>query len=103
MDWIFYIIIIALAALYFYTKFIEPKQNNKTGSMPAESSQDGEDTKSKRKSYAGCYQSKFLLTKNEWFAHKKLMDLSKQHGLIICPKVRLLDIIVALQKNQKHI
>lgn len=47
----------------------------------------------KRTEYAGCYQKKFLLTKNEWYAHKKLMELAKQHNLIICPKVRLLDII----------
>lgn len=48
---------------------------------------------SKRQEYTDCYQKKYLLTKNEWYANKKLMELAQQRGLIVCPKVRLLDII----------
>lgn len=47
----------------------------------------------KRESYANCYQRKYLLTKNEWYAHKKLKQIADAKGLIICPKVRLLDIL----------
>lgn len=43
--------------------------------------------------YTKCYQAKYLLTKNEWHEHNKLRYLANQKGLIICPKVRLLDII----------
>lgn len=45
------------------------------------------------KSYAGCYQRKYLLTKNEYGEYKKLREYATQKHLIICPKVRLLDII----------
>ena len=43
--------------------------------------------------YSKCYQAKYLLTKNEWYEHNKLRIYASQKGLIICPKVRLLDII----------
>lgn len=94
MDWIFYIIIIALAALYIYTKFIEPQKGRgqKDGDQNSDNLEESK-TKNVRSSYAGCYQRKYLLTKNEWYANKKLMDLAKSRDLIICPKVRLLDII----------
>lgn len=39
------------------------------------------------------YQSKYLLTKNEYYEWKKLNQYATEKGLIICPKVRLLDII----------
>lgn len=39
------------------------------------------------------YQAKFLLTRNEWHEHKKLREYAEQKSLIVCPKVRLLDII----------
>lgn len=47
----------------------------------------------KRSEYTDCYQKKWLLTRNEWYAHKKLKELADQQGLIICPKVRMLDIV----------
>ena len=43
--------------------------------------------------YAGRYQAKYILTKNEWYEYRKLKNLAAAHGLQICPKVRLLDII----------
>lgn len=43
--------------------------------------------------YKGCYQAKYLLTKNEWYEYRKLRDLAAVYGLQVCPKVRLLDII----------
>lgn len=39
------------------------------------------------------YQKKFLLTKNEWFEWKKLKQYCDEKGYLICPKVRLLDLI----------
>lgn len=44
-------------------------------------------------SFKGCYQAKYLLTRNEWYEWKKLQKLASAHGLMVCPKVRLLDII----------
>ena len=43
--------------------------------------------------YSKSYQKKMLFTKNEWYAHKKLQELAGEKGFVICPKVRLLDII----------
>ena len=77
MDWV-WIIVLVLAVLLFqqYT------QNNQEG-----------ETKASRTTYAGCYQRKYLLTKNEWYAYKKLQPLAASMGLVVCPKVRLLDIL----------
>ena len=77
MDWV-WIIVLVLAVLLFqqYT------QNNQEG-----------ETKTSRSTYAGCYQRKYLLTKNEWYAYKKLQPLAASMGLVVCPKVRLLDIL----------
>ena len=43
--------------------------------------------------YSKCYQAKYLLTQNEWHEHQKLRKFATEKGLIVCPKVRLLDII----------
>ena len=43
--------------------------------------------------YLNKYQKKYLLTKNEWHEYKKLKQIADKKGLLICPKVRLLDII----------
>lgn len=43
--------------------------------------------------YSKAYQAKYLLTKNEWHEYKKLKELAAGKGLLICPKVRVLDII----------
>lgn len=47
----------------------------------------------KRTEYKDCYQRRFLLTKNEWYAHKKLKEIADRKGFIICPKVRMLDLV----------
>lgn len=51
--------------------------------------------------YKDSYQAKYLLTRNEWYEYKKLKEYAKAKNLIICPKVRLLDIIVP-RENQKN-
>lgn len=43
--------------------------------------------------YNQSYQSKYLLTKNEWYEYRKLRDIAETKGLQVCPKVRLLDLI----------
>lgn len=43
--------------------------------------------------YSQSYQSKYLLTKNEWHEYRKLKQYAQELGLQVCPKVRLLDII----------
>lgn len=43
--------------------------------------------------YTNSYEAKYLLTKNEWYQYHKLKKLADEKGYIICPKVRLMDII----------
>ena len=58
-----------------------------------------------KNSYILCYQRKYLLTKNEYWEYKKLRQYADARGLLICPKVRLLDIIEprAGAKNHKSL
>ena len=43
--------------------------------------------------YRGHYQARGLLTSNEWSAWKELTRQAAIHDLIVCPKVRLFDIV----------
>lgn len=43
--------------------------------------------------YSQSYQSKYLLTKNEWYEYRKLRDIAEAKGFRVCPKVRLLDLV----------
>ena len=44
-------------------------------------------------SYANSYQKKQLLTNREQDAYYELRKLADQKGLLICPKIRLLDLV----------
>lgn len=57
--------------------------------------------KEKNIDYSQSYQAKYLLTSNEWYEHKKLKRIAAEKKLIICPKVRLLDIIEP-RKGEKN-
>lgn len=39
------------------------------------------------------YQRKLLFTRNEWQNYKKLRDIAEVRGFVICPKVRLFDLV----------
>jgi len=71
----------------------EPQAADSNTPVPGEESPDHKDRESKKKDYTDSYQKKYLLTKNEWYASKKLIEQAQQRDLIVCPKVRLLDII----------
>lgn len=53
------------------------------------------------KDYSQSYQKKHLLTKNEYREYMKLRQYATNRGLLICPKVRLLDIIEP-RKGEKN-
>lgn len=53
--------------------------------------------KHKTTDYSNSYQKKYLLTKNEYYEYKQLKTILDKYEMIICPKVRLLDIIEPLQ------
>lgn len=53
-------------------------------------------------SYKGKYKSRMLLTKNEWSAYMSLKKITDAHELVICPKVRLIDIIEPKQGPEEN-
>ena len=77
MEWLWIVVIILVVLLV--------NQYQKNGEI--------EEGKSGRSTFTGCYQKKYLLTKNEWYAYKKLQPVAAAKGLVVCPKVRLLDIL----------
>lgn len=77
MDWILVIALLIVIAILLM-------KQNQTG---AEGSRDT------KKDYSQSYQRKYLLTKNEYREYMKLQQYAAEKGLLICPKVRLLDII----------
>lgn len=52
--------------------------------------------------YKEAYQARRLFTKNEWQNYKKLREVAEVKGYIICPKVRLLDIIEPRRGEKKY-
>ena len=82
MDWISWVIVAIVIVVWLLDK------KKSSGGQPEEPA--GE---SQQKDYSQSYQAKYLLTKNEWHEHRKLQKLAADRGLVICPKVRLLDII----------
>lgn len=82
MKWIGWIIALVLVAMVIKAR----KQ------LGQEQGSAGEKADPK-KDYSQSYQRKYLLTKNEYREYMKLRQLAADRGLLICPKVRLLDII----------
>lgn len=76
--------------LWIHPKSIDAKTENQN---PEE--KDGID-------YRNAYQARYLLTKNEWQQYKKLKEIADVKGYVICPKVRLLDIIEPKRGEQKY-
>lgn len=51
--------------------------------------------------YKGRYQKRYLLTKHEYSEYKKLKEYASARNLLICPKVRLLDLIEPKRGDQQ--
>ena len=82
MQWIGWILALALAAAVIYFKLNEKQEQGIA-----------DDKNATKKDYSQSYQRKYLLTKNEYREYMKLRQYAAEKGLLICPKVRLLDII----------
>ena len=76
MDWKIGVIIILVFGIA--SQFLD--QHKKTG-------------KGTKIDYTQAYQKKYLLTKNEWSEYKKLRLYAEEKGWVICPKVRVLDLV----------
>lgn len=80
MDWLSWLVIVLLAGVIALIKFKESISNQPKAL-------------DSKVNYANAYQRKYLLTKNEWYEYKKLKQYADSANLLICPKVRLLDIL----------
>ena len=90
MDWIWIIILgVTVIAIELY-RIKKPDQET-----------DSVENTAAKIDYSQSYQRKYLLTKNEYREYITLRKLAAEKDLIICPKVRLLDIIEP-RKGEKN-
>lgn len=54
-------------------------------------------------SFKGRCRAKRIFTNNEWRAYKRLKSICDKHYLVICPKVRLLDIVEPIPNDPKKL
>lgn len=52
--------------------------------------------------FTHAYQAQQLFTRNEWQNYKTLRDVAEVKGYVICPKVRLLDIVKPRSGEKKY-
>lgn len=85
--------------LFWFLSFLRPKNETSTNThQPIQ--EPNVETAPKEADYSNCYQPRYLLTKNEWYAHKRLKEIADTKGYIICPKVRMLDIVEPRKGNK---
>ncbi len=95
MEWILVIIPAVIVALLL----LKQKQKGERGGTKRNTNSSAEkniipDEKiTSNKDYSQSYQRKYLLTKNEYREYTKLRQYTSEKDLLICPKVRMLDII----------
>ena len=81
-------------------KFVPFKDGKRCSAEDSSSQSDAEE--SEEIDYHHAYQARLLLSKNEWHAFKKLQEITKGKNYMICPKVRLLDIIEPIRGQKKY-
>lgn len=94
MDWIAWIVVAAIIIAWILDKTGIVHKKKEAEELEKEKAPEKVD-------YSQSYQAKYLLTKNEWYEHKKLQKYAAERGLLVCPKVRLLDIIEP-RKGEKN-
>ncbi len=93
------VILITLIAMKFLEKVLDAKKDRK---IPAPLEIPEEPKEAEEIDYARAYLPKYILTKNEWIQYKKLKEITDKKNLVICPKVRLLDIIEPRRGEKKY-
>lgn len=88
---IYLLIIICLIGYIFLDKIKPVNKETKIENSPLNASE-----------FQGKYCKKYLLTKNEYFEFQKLKKIALTKGYIICPKVRLLDLIEPKKGDPKY-
>lgn len=74
-------------------KLWEPPGDFKIQQTQEQNTQTETENKNNDLNYRNAYQSRKLFTINEWQNYKKLREIASIKRYVICPKVRLLDII----------
>lgn len=74
----------------------EPTQKSQTNEEPKQ------DPENESIDYAKSYVRKYLFSKNELYAYKKLKDIAEVKGYIVFAKVRLLDLIEPIKGHKKY-
>jgi len=82
MDWIWIIVLAVIVLVFELYRIKKPQQGSNT-----------EEKADPKTDYSQSYQRKYLLTKNEYRDYMTLRKIAAEKDLLICPKVRLLDII----------
>lgn len=85
MSWLFTIILIIV--------ILWMKKNEKENQIIKEYTEQLQQAESSETSYTGKYKPRLLLTKNEWSAYMTMKKITDANDLVICPKVRLIDIV----------
>lgn len=96
MEWIFAIVIVV--AVLLIKKAEKDKLSKQV--IHIENNERIVDT---NESFKGHCQAKRILTDHEWHEYKRLKRLCDKHYLMICPKVRLLDIVEPKPKDPKKL
>ena len=99
--------VLALTAIYIFKEQIQKKQqkdqkDRKKIQCADTAGADSEIIDTEEIDFSHAYQAKYLLTQNEWQEFKKLREIAETKGYMICPKVRLLDIIEPIKGHRKY-
>ena len=100
MWWIFAIIL--LVFILFIKKSEKKETENKVANKEYTEQQKESNNSASTESYSGKYKSKKMLTKNEWSAYMVMKKITDAHELVICPKVRLIDIVEPKPCNEEY-
>ena len=84
-------------------KYIPYKNGKRCSAEDCSSQPESEEeaVESEEIDYQHAYQARSILTQNEYYAFKELQKIIKDKDYMICPKVRLLDIIEPIKGQKK--
>lgn len=80
----------------------EPPESEESDSNSEKQEEKKQGSESAETDLTKGYQARSIFSRNEWQSYKKLRDIAEVKGYIICPKVRLLDIIEPKRGEEKY-
>ena len=95
------VLIIILIALVFVIKYLDKKENEKIKNMVI-TVDNHERAIDPNESFVGHCQQRQIFTAHEWHEYKRMKRICDKHYLVICPKIRLLDIVEPKYSSPKR-